>query len=200
MNCAQALEQLKEQIGDCQLCDLATGRQHIVIGRGAPAARIMLIGEGPGAGEDKQGLPFVGRAGQLLDKILAAAELPTEDTYICNVVKCRPPNNRLPLPEEVLVCKAFLRKQIKIVYPQIIVCLGALATQVLVDKQAKITRVRGQWLKKGAFWIMPTFHPAALLRDENKKRLVWLDMQEVRDKYRQLIKDDQSRRYSDEND
>lgn len=193
MDCAQALEQLKNKIGDCQLCNLASGRQNIVISRGAPAARIMLIGEGPGADEDKQGLPFVGRAGQLLDKILAAAELPGEDTYICNVVKCRPPNNRLPNPDEVAICKPFLREQIKIVYPQIIVCLGALSTQVLIDEEARITRVRGQWHKKGAFWIMPTFHPAALLRDENKKRLVWQDMQQVRDKYRQLILDDQSR-------
>jgi len=148
----------------------------------------MLIGEGPGADEDRQGLPFVGRAGQLLDRILAAAQLPPDDTFICNVVKCRPPDNRLPNSVEVEACKPHLREQIRLIRPQIIVCLGALASQVLIGPEARITRDRGRWLQKGSMMIMPTFHPAALLRDESKKRPVWEDMQAVRDQYRTLLR------------
>jgi DNA polymerase len=147
----------------------------------------MMVGEGPGADEDRLGQPFVGRAGQLLDKIIAAAEFAPADIYIANVVKCRPPGNRLPNAMEVLACKWILREQIRIAHPKIIVALGALATQLLIDPEARITRDRGIWVKKGAFWIMPTFHPAALLRDESKKRLVWQDMQAVQIRYKELI-------------
>jgi DNA polymerase len=186
MDCAAKLAQLQQSLAGCTLCDLNEKRTNIVFGRGAAAGRIMLVGEGPGGDEDRLGYPFVGKAGQLLDKILAAAELPPEDVYICNIVKCRPPGNRLPLPPEVEACKPFLREQIRIVQPKIIVCLGALATQTLLDQSARITRDRGKWQQKGAFWIIATFHPAALLRDEMKKRPVWQDMQAVRDKYFEL--------------
>jgi uracil-DNA glycosylase family 4 len=177
---------LEQSLKDCQLCPLAATRQHMVFGKGSLHADIMLIGEGPGADEDAQGQPFVGKAGQLLDKILEAAELPPDDIYICNVVKCRPPGNRLPQPPEVEACKPFLRQQIKFIAPKIIVCLGALAAQVLISPDARITKIRGNWIGKGPLMIMPTFHPAALLRDESKKRPVWLDMQAVRDYYHRI--------------
>lgn len=183
----QELDRLEEELKNCRACPLGATRTNMVFGKGSDRATVMLIGEGPGADEDKQGVPFVGRAGQLLDRILEAAELPMDDIYIANVVKCRPPNNRLPLPDEIGVCKNYLREQIRIIAPRIIVCLGACATQLLIDPQAKITKVRGQWVKKGAFLIMPTFHPAALLRDGSKKKDVWQDMQAVRDEY-MLIK------------
>ena len=180
---AMVLLELAERLRTCLDCPLGSTRQHMVFGKGSLTAAIMFVGEGPGADEDRLGLPFVGRAGQLLDKIIAAASLPADDIYICNVVKCRPPGNRLPLPPEVEACKPYLREQIRVIRPKIIVCLGALATQVLVNPEARITRDRGVWVTKGSFKIMPTFHPAALLRDESKKKLVWQDMQQVRDEY-----------------
>ena len=182
----QELIKLEEELKNCQACPLGSTRTNMVFGKGSDTATVMLIGEGPGADEDKQGRPFVGRAGQLLDKILAAAELPPDDIYIANVVKCRPPGNRQPRPEEVEVCKNFLREQLKIIAPKIIVCLGAVSTQLLIDPEAKITKVRGNWVKKGTFLIMPTFHPAALLRDGSKKKDVWQDMQMVRDEYHRI--------------
>ena len=187
MDCRVLLTELQKKMGDCTACGLCKTRQNIVFGSGAATAAIMLIGEGPGADEDRLGQPFVGKAGQLLDKIIQAAELPPHQLYICNVVKCRPPGNRLPSPEEAAICKGFLREQIRIVEPLIIVCLGALASQtVLNDPQMRITRDRGQWRRKGQFWIMPTFHPAALLRDQSKKRPVWQDFQAVAAKYKEL--------------
>jgi len=186
MGVKESLHLLEQQVAHCQDCPLGKLRQNPVFGKGSLSASLMLIGEGPGADEDRMGLPFVGRAGQLLDRILEAAELPFEDIYICNVVKCRPPNNRLPQIEEVAACKGYLREQLRLIHPHIIVCLGSLATQVVVSDDAKITRDRGKWVQKGAFMIMPTFHPAALLRDESKKSLVWQDMQAVRDEYRQF--------------
>lgn len=177
---------LEQEVAQCRNCPLGKLRQNPVFGKGSATASLMLIGEGPGADEDRIGLPFVGRAGQLLDRIIEAAQLPLDDIYICNVVKCRPPNNRLPQIEEVTACKGYLREQIRLIHPHIIVCLGSLATQLVVSEDAKITRDRGKWVHKGAFMIMPTFHPAALLRDESKKKLVWQDMQAVRDQYRQF--------------
>lgn len=181
-----SLQELEQKLQSCSLCKLSGGRKNVVFARGNPQGRIMLIGEGPGGDEDAQGLPFVGKAGQLLDKIIAAANLPPNQIYICNVVKCRPPGNRLPEPDEVDACKAFLREQIRQMHPPIIVCLGALATQVVVSPQARITRDRGRWVRKGSFWIMPTFHPAALLRDESKKRLVWQDILQVKEAFLKL--------------
>lgn len=181
-----ALAELREKLLNCQACPLGETRQNLVFGKGSPDADILFIGEGPGADEDKQGLPFVGRAGKLLDQIIEAASLPWEAIYISNVVKCRPPENRLPSPEETDRCKVYLRQQLKIIEPKLIICLGAHATQLVVDPKAKITQIRGKWVSKGRFLIMPTFHPAALLRDSSKKAPVWQDMQEVRDTYRRL--------------
>ena len=183
MELPSTLSELELSLKGCTACELCQNRTQVVFGRGNPRAALMFVGEGPGADEDRLGYPFVGKAGQLLDKIIAAAELPAEDIYIANVVKCRPPGNRLPNPAEVETCKIFLRRQIQIVKPEIIVCLGALAAQLLVSPEAKITRIRGQWVEKGRIAIMPTFHPAALLRDESKKRPVWEDMKAVKLRY-----------------
>lgn len=180
------LRELESELQTCQRCDLGSTRNHLVFGRGSLAAAVMFIGEGPGEQEDLQGRPFVGKAGQLLDRIITASELPPEQVYICNVVKCRPPGNRLPSAAEVEACKPYLREQIRIIRPKIIVCLGALAAQTLIGPETRITRDRGRWMQKGSFQIMPTFHPAALLRDPDKKRLVWEDMQQVRDAFRRL--------------
>ncbi len=177
------LTELAQSLTGCKRCVLGETRTNLVFGRGSETATVLFMGEGPGADEDKQGVPFVGRAGQLLDRIIEAAELPADDIYICNVVKCRPPGNRLPAPPEIAACAPFWQKQLELIRPAIIVCLGAVATQTLVDPRAKITQVRGIWVEKDGYKIMPTFHPAALLRDESKKRPVWEDMKKVRDLY-----------------
>lgn len=132
----------------------------------------MFIGEGPGYNEDQQGRPFVGKAGQLLDKMVEAIGLKREDVYIANVVKCRPPNNRNPYEEESVICIEYLRWQVKIINPDIIVCLGAIAARNIISPDFKITADRGKWIQRGSFYIMPTYHPAALLRDENKKKIL----------------------------
>jgi DNA polymerase len=146
----------------------------------------MLVGEGPGQDEDSQGEPFVGRAGQLLNKILAAAEIAREEVYIANVVKCRPPGNRLPLPPEVKACRSYLERQIALIKPQIIVCMGAMATQTVIDPQAKITKTRGIWFTRAGIRMMAVFHPAALLRNPDYKRPTWEDFKLIRDAYRAL--------------
>lgn len=182
------LQQIEQEIANCQRCNLAEGRTNIVFGRGNPQAKIMLIGEGPGKDEDLQGQPFVGAAGQLLDKILAAAEIKPEDVYIANVVKCRPPNNRVPNKREASACLPWLWQQIEFIRPPIIVLLGSVALQNLISPDARITKMRGQWLQsKSGIKIMPTFHPAALLRDPSKKRPAWEDFQKVRDEYKKLL-------------
>lgn len=181
------LKNLEQKLKSCTGCALGHTRTNLVFGKGSLTATVMFIGEGPGQQEDLQGKPFVGKAGQLLDRIIAATELPPEHVYICNVVKCRPPGNRLPNPEEVAACIPFLREQVRWIRPKIIVCLGSLATKIIVSPNARITRDRGQWVQKGAFKIMPTFHPAALLRDPNKKRLVWEDMKKVREEFMQIV-------------
>ena len=171
----------------CRQCALRQGCKQVVFGEGNPEARLMLVGEGPGAREDEQGRPFVGAAGQLLDKILVAAGFTRDEVYITNVVKCRPPGNRLPVVSEVTTCRSYLEKQIELIKPDIIVCLGALAAQTLIRPDLKITRERGQWVSKNGIQLMPTYHPAALLRDENKKRPVWEDFKQVRDACRELV-------------
>jgi DNA polymerase len=148
----------------------------------------MLIGEGPGVNEDLLGRPFVGAAGQLLDRILAAAGWQRDEVYIANVVKCRPPGNRLPTPDEAASCLPYLLEQIRLVNPLIIVCLGALSTQAILDPGARITRVRGEWRQWKGRAVMPTFHPAALLRDSSKKKPVWEDFQRIRQLYDQLAR------------
>ncbi|MGI6363216.1 MAG: uracil-DNA glycosylase [Bacillota bacterium] len=171
---------------ECRACGLRQGCKQVVISRGNPAGRVMLVGEGPGAQEDAQGKVFVGPAGQLLDKILAAAELPPEDVYITNVVKCRPPGNRLPKAEETKRCLPWLERQIDLVAPKLIVCLGALAAQTLISPDLRITRDRGRWSRYRDIDITATFHPAALLRDAKLKRPVWEDFKVIRDYYKRF--------------
>lgn len=180
------IESLVAAHSQCSACRLRQGCTQVVIHRGNPAGRVMLVGEGPGANEDAQGKPFVGAAGQLLDKILTAAELPAEDVYITNVVKCRPPGNRLPKPDEVRACLPWLQRQIDLVQPRLLVCLGALAAQTLIDPNIRITRERSQWRRYADIDTIATFHPAALLRDPAKKRPAWEDFKAIRDKYRLL--------------
>jgi len=179
-------DQLESWCMDCSRCQLFSTRTNVVIGRGCPTADIMLIGEGPGEQEDLQGKPFVGPAGQLLDKMVEATGLSTDDIYIANVVKCRPPHNRDPKDEEQTACINFLRYQVALVKPRIIVCLGRIAAQAIIDKNYKITKQHGQWIEKKGILITATYHPSALLRDETKKRPAWEDFKSIRDKYRGL--------------
>lgn len=183
-----SLEDLKNTALGCARCGLRAGCSGVVFGEGHPRARLMLIGEGPGADEDRLGRPFVGKAGQLLNSILEAIQLERfTHTYIANVVKCRPPGNRAPRPEEAEQCLPWLYRQIELVSPVIIVLLGSTALQNLIDPDGRITKMRGQWLvSKSGIKIMPTYHPAALLRDSSKKRPVWEDFQKVRDELRGL--------------
>jgi len=180
-----SLEELQNMSGDCARCGLRGGCSGVVFGEGNPKARLMFIGEGPGADEDRLGRPFVGKAGQLLDKILAAVNLERfKHVYIANIVKCRPPGNRAPRPDEAESCLPWLYRQIELISPRIIVLLGSTALQNLVEPDARITVMRGKWLvSKSGIKIMPTYHPAALLRDSSKKRPVWEDFQKVRDEY-----------------
>lgn len=167
----------------CTRCNLSQSRRNVVIGRGNKSAKLMLIGEGPGENEDIQGLPFVGQAGKLLDNLMNALEFNEDEYYIANIVKCRPPKNRVPSESEANACLEFLRYQVSFIKPKIIVCLGSTAMKYVIDKDAKITNIRGTWIEKKGFSFMPTFHPAALLRDESKKELLWNDMKKVKHKY-----------------
>src|SRR6185436_10995876 len=177
---ADSLENLRAAIGDCKRCKLCSGRTHIVFGVGNPRAKLMFVGEGPGRDEDLQGEPFVGRAGQLLtDIITKGMKLRREDVYIANVVKCRPPENRNPEPDEVAACEPFLKKQIDLVQPEIIVELGKFAVQTLLQSKVPITKVRGNWHSYHGIKLMPTFHPAYLLRNPADKKLVWEDIKKV---------------------
>jgi uracil-DNA glycosylase family 4 len=177
---AQNLEELRSAIGDCRRCKLWSGRTHLVFGVGNPKAKLMFVGEGPGRDEDLQGEPFVGRAGQLLtDIITKGMGLRRQDVYIANVVKCRPPENRNPEPDEVASCEPFLKKQIDLVKPEIIVALGKFAVQTLLQSKVPITRLRGQWHTYQGIRLMPTLHPAYLLRNPADKKLVWEDIKKV---------------------
>lgn len=171
---------------NCQKCDLWRTRTNVVIGKGNKNADIMFIGEGPGEQEDLQGYPFVGPAGQLLDKMLGAINLSIDDVYIANVVKCRPPHNRDPKEEEQQSCMNYLRYQFKLVEPKIVVCLGRIAAQAIIDKDFRITRQRGQWFERKGYWFTATYHPSALLRDAEKKRPAWEDFKSIRNKYEEL--------------
>ncbi|HEY2922792.1 MAG TPA: uracil-DNA glycosylase [Candidatus Binatia bacterium] len=177
---ANNLEELRAAIGDCRRCKLCSGRTNLVFGVGNPNADLMFIGEGPGRDEDLQGEPFVGRAGQLLtDIITKGMGMKREDVYIANVVKCRPPENRNPEPDEVAACEPFLKKQIDLVRPRIIVALGKFAVQTLLQSKVPITKLRGQWHSYHGIKLMPTFHPAYLLRNPADKKLVWEDIKKV---------------------
>ena len=170
---------LWEECMACQGCGLARTRHSVVFGEGNPHARLMFIGEGPGADEDMQGRPFVGKAGQLLDKMIAAMKFSREEVFIANVVKCRPPNNRVPSPEEAEACIGYLKRQIELVKPEVIVLLGATAVTFLLGKTEGITRLRGNWQAYEGIPVMPTYHPAFLLRQESAKRAAWNDLKMV---------------------
>lgn len=177
---ATSLAALRAHLGDCHRCKLAGGRTHLVFGVGNPDADLMFIGEGPGADEDLQGEPFVGRAGQLLTEIISKGmRLGRGDVYIANVVKCRPPGNRNPEADEIASCMPFLARQIELVAPRVIVALGTFAAQTLLGVKTPISRLRGVWHDYRGVKVMPTFHPAYLLRNPADKRLVWLDIKLV---------------------
>jgi DNA polymerase len=177
---APDLEALRSAIGDCRRCRLCQKRTQIVFGVGNPKARLVFVGEGPGHDEDVKGEPFVGRAGQLLTDIIEKGmRLRRSDVYICNVVKCRPPENRNPEPDEVLACSPFLVRQIEVIRPAVLVTLGKFAAQTLLETKTPITRLRGTWQEYRGIPLMPTFHPAYLLRNPADKKLVWQDIQQV---------------------
>jgi len=176
---AKNYKQVREEALQCTRCHLREGCQQVVFGVGKPSSSLMLVGEGPGAREDELGEPFVGRAGQLLTRILEAINLKREEVYISNIVKCRPPSNRQPSPPEMEICMPWLREEFRLIQPRVLVLLGATAYKGLIDPGGKITRDRGQWIEKNELLIMPTFHPAALLRDPRKKIPVWEDFQEI---------------------
>jgi DNA polymerase len=183
---AAELEKLRRELEPCCRCELGRGRKNLVFGVGRPDADLLFIGEGPGQQEDEQGIPFVGLAGQLLTKIIEAIGLTRDDVYIANIVKCRPPGNRQPLPEESALCLPYLRRQIEIIRPRIIVTLGNVPTQTLLQTAIGITKTRGIFVERDGILFMPTFHPAYLLRDPNKKKEVWEDMKKVWAKMKEL--------------
>lgn len=173
------LEEIREEIGDCTRCKLHEGRTNLVFGDGNPKAKLVFVGEGPGRDEDMQGKPFVGRSGKLLTKIIEAMGLKREDVYICNVVKCRPPDNRTPEPDEMSTCEQFLFKQINSIKPDVIVCLGATAAKSILRTKASLGSLRGKFHMYSGTKLMVTYHPAALLRNPNFKKPAWEDMQVV---------------------
>jgi len=181
---AAQLAALAATAGGCTRCRLCEGRKKVVFGAGNPDAELMLIGEGPGAEEDRQGLPFVGPAGELLTRIIQAIDMTREEVYIANVVKCRPPGNRDPQPDEVAACRSFLEQQIALVQPRVIVALGRVAAQTLLGNESPIGQMRGRWYRIQGVPAMVTYHPAALLRNQAFKRPTWEDMQQVRDRLR----------------
>jgi uracil-DNA glycosylase len=173
------LLKIREDIGDCTRCKLHKKRKHIVFADGNPKAQLVFVGEGPGADEDASGIPFVGRAGKLLTQMIEAMGLQRKDVYICNVVKCRPPENRQPEPDEVTTCSPYLVRQLEVVNPKVIVCLGATAAKTLLETDIGISRFRGQWLDFRGKKLMATYHPAYLLRNPAAKSEVWKDLQKV---------------------
>lgn len=174
------LEMLRDvQIGDCKRCKLCKTRNKIVFGTGNPNAELVFVGEAPGADEDEQGLPFVGRAGQLLTKMIEAMGLTRDRVYICNVIKCRPPDNRNPELDEINSCEPFLKKQLALIKPKVIVALGRYACQSLLKVEGSLSEIQGQWKQYEGIDLMPTFHPAYLLRSPSKKKEAWEDLQKV---------------------
>jgi len=173
------LEEVRKELGDCKRCKLHRARRTIVFGEGNESAKLMFIGEGPGYDEDVQGRPFVGRAGQLLTKIIQSINLPREEVYITNIVKCRPPQNRNPEPDEIQSCHPFLMKQIRVIQPKIICALGTFSAQTLLKTDTKITALRGRFYDLEGIKVIPTYHPAFLLRNPERKREVWEDMKKI---------------------
>ena len=175
----EALEILRLEISRNECCQLCKTRTNLVFGGGSPNAKLVFVGEAPGREEDLQGIPFVGRAGQLLTKIIASIGLTRKDVYICNILKCRPPGNRNPFPTEILACEPYLVKQLEIIQPRIICALGKFAAQTLLRDQTSISRLRGKFFDYKGIKLIPTFHPAYLLRNPDGKRLVWEDMKKI---------------------
>ncbi len=174
-----SLDELRDSLAGCCRCALHRQRNTIVFGEGDPQAKLMFIGEGPGFEEDRSGRPFVGKAGQLLDKMISAMQFSRQEVYIANIVKCRPPDNRAPAPEEAECCMPFLKMQIDLIRPEVIVLLGAVAVKYLLGVSTGITRMRGRWTSFENIPVMPTFHPAFLLRQESAKKEAWQDLQQV---------------------
>ena len=173
------LERIRAELGDCQRCKLAPTRTNLVFGVGNAKAELMFVGEGPGADEDVQGEPFVGKAGQLLTKMIAAMGLSREQVYIANIIKCRPPKNRNPEPDEIAACHPFLSQQISAIRPKIICALGTFSAQTLLNTQARISDLRGRFHDLNGVQVLPTFHPAYLLRNPDEKKRVWEDLQMI---------------------
>jgi DNA polymerase len=179
LTAAEQLAQLAARVRDCHRCQLHQGRTHVVFGAGDPQAALVFVGEAPGYDEDKQGEPFVGAAGQLLTRIIAAMGLQREQVYILNVIKCRPPHNRNPQPDELEACRPILQEQLACLQPKVICALGTFAAQTLLHTEEKISRLRGRFHAIGTIPVMPTYHPAFLLRNPQQKRAVWEDMQQI---------------------
>jgi DNA polymerase len=175
----ETLTRIRADLSDCRRCPLAAGRNRIVFGEGDEVARLVFVGEAPGFHEDQQGRPFVGAAGQLLTRMIAAMQLSREQVYICNILKCRPPGNRNPLPEEIQACVPFLKRQLGAIRPEAIVALGKFAAQFLLATDAPISRLRGRFHEYQGIKVMPTFHPAFLLHNPERKRDVWEDLKQV---------------------
>jgi len=178
--------QLEAEIADCGKCRLCETRTNVVPGEGDPNARLMFIGEGPGRDEDLQGRPFVGRSGELLTRMIAAIGMERGQVYICNIVKCRPPQNRNPEPDEAAACMNYLRGQFALVRPKVVVLLGKVACRYVLKEEISVMRDHGKWFERKGTWFMPTYHPSALLRDPSKKREAWDDFQKIRDKLSEI--------------
>jgi DNA polymerase len=181
-----SLEDLRAELGDCRRCKLHSGRTQIVFGVGDPRAKLVFVGEAPGRDEDLQGEPFVGQAGQLLTKIIQAIQLQREEVYIANIIKCRPPENRNPEPDEIAACEPFLVKQLQAIQPRLICALGTFAAQTLLKSEEKISALRGRFHQYQEIPVMPTYHPAYLLRNASRKREVWEDMKKIKQEYDKL--------------
>ncbi len=175
----ETLEDVRQDVSQCRLCSLCETRRNVVFGEGDPQAKIVFVGEAPGADEDAQGLPFVGRAGQLLTNIIKAMGLERKDVYICNILKCRPPGNRNPQTEEIRLCEPYLKRQLKILSPRVICALGTFSAQTLLAKDTPITALRGRFHDYEGIPLMPTYHPAYLLRNSSAKKPVWEDIQKI---------------------
>lgn len=182
----ESWDELKTTCDNCSECELCRTRTNVVFGKGNKDAKVMLVGEGPGADEDMLGEPFVGRAGKLLDMLLCAMEIDHNDIYIANIVKCRPPQNRAPTIHEARTCLVYLRNQVYLQNPAIIVCMGSTATKYVLNRDIRITQVRGSWVEKKGVYIMPTYHPAAVLRDDTKRLPLWKDFKKVKLKMEEL--------------
>ena len=176
---SEIMVDIREDLENCRRCGLSAGRTHIVFGEGDENARLVFVGEGPGYEEDKKGVPFVGAAGQLLNKIIEAMHLTRDEIYICNIIKCRPPGNRNPQPGEIEACTPFLVRQLKVIRPDFICALGTFAAQTLLKTETPISRLRGEFYDFMGIEVLPTYHPAYLLRNPGKKRAVWEDMKKL---------------------